>query len=163
MPHVPTIALLYIVSLGLIALALFAILLSGRTPATRFPLCVSLLLSAALVAFTPLWLLASHPAARTAFAAHVRATRAARAGREKPPAPRPQHWIAWGVPDTEAALLTPLALRDRGEPAVSSATRTNHCQDPVVWTEWATRVAQLPHDLELHGLHALWMGLWVVF
>ena len=86
MPHAPTIALLYIASLGLIAIAFLAVLLSGHTPATRFPLCVSLLLIAALVAFTPLWLIATNPAARAAFAAGVRATRAAREGRVKPPA-----------------------------------------------------------------------------
>ena len=90
MPSAPTLALLYIVSLGLVAIALFAVLLSGRTPAMRFPLCVSLLLIAALVAFTPLWLIATNPAARAAFAAEVRAALAARAGRGKPPAPSQQ-------------------------------------------------------------------------
>ena len=159
MLYAPTIALLYVMSLGLIAIAFLASLLGGRTPATRFPLCLSLLLIAALLAFTPLWLLASSPAARAAFDVQVRAPRAAREGRTKTPAPSERQGIGGGVPDADATRQLPISLRDRGAPAVPRETHPHHCQAPAVWAAWDDTVAQWPHDLELHGLHALWMGL----
>jgi hypothetical protein len=112
MLYAPTIALLYVMSLGLIVIAFLASLLGGRTPAPRFPLCLSLLLIAALLAFTPLWLIASSPAARAAFDAQVRATRAAREGRTQTPAPSARQGIGWGVPDSDATLLLPVKSPD---------------------------------------------------
>ena len=118
-------ALFCLTVFGFVAIGITTYMLGARHRETRFTLSVFALLIAALVAFTPLLLLATNPHARAALQEKARAYAMGQENAASTPSQVVLRWMAlYGEDTAQAATLTTLHFRD-GEEASGWAKKTH--------------------------------------
>jgi hypothetical protein len=110
---------------GFVAIGITAYLLGASRPATRFTVSVLVLLIAALVAFTPLLLIVTHPEARAALQEQAHRYAQTQKMPNETPQAVVQQWMAlYGTDTLQGAALTTTRFRE-GKDATAWATRTH--------------------------------------